>query len=80
MKNPSEVSVEERKVIHLTYDESDYPGWEPGDVIASPLTGPDGTVYQFSGTATVGGVVLNAGKQYDVQLAHVPDNDDKTVN
>lgn len=80
MENSNHVKVEDRKVIHLTYDESGYPGWEPGDVVGGPLVGPDGTVYEFAGTATVGGVVLNAGKQYDVQLAHVPHDDPSTVN
>lgn len=59
-------------MIHLTYPEAEYPGWEAGDEVQGPLLGPDGEEYLFEGTVKVGGVVFNAGRDYDVQLVYVP--------
>lgn len=68
----TDIRVDDRQIIYLTYGEDEYPGWEPGKVITGPLSAPDGNIYHFSGTATVEGVVLNAARNYDIQIVHVP--------
>ena len=68
----TDIQVNDRQIIHLSYNEEEYPGWKPGEVVAGPLVAPDGNTYHFTGTATVEGVVLNAARNYDIQIVHIP--------
>lgn len=79
MSAPEVTRIDDRQVIHLTYSEADYPGWKPGEILHGDLRAPDGPVYRFSGVATVAGVVFNAGRQYDIQISHLPPNEDRGI-
>ncbi|MEO7099371.1 MAG: hypothetical protein ABI162_08410 [Luteolibacter sp.] len=67
-----DIHITRRQIIYLTYPEAGFPGWKPGHMLTDRLVAPDGTVYHFTGAATVEGVVHNAGHHYDVQITHVP--------
>lgn len=67
-----QITIHDRRVIYLTFEEVDFPGWHPGDVVTSPLQMNTGHIYHFSGLATVEGVVQNASRRYDVQISHTP--------
>ena len=67
-----DVTIEDPQIVYITFDEAEFPGWEPGEKVQGPVEAPDGTIYHFAGDATVEGVVLNAGHKYDVQITHVP--------